>query len=775
MATKLLNLVALSSLAIMACTFGAPPTNALSTGHLHANRYVEHAPIAARKKRDQSKRCKPRPSSSLASSSATHTTTSAHSQVAAITTTHTQAAPSSTKPAAPVTTSKASSGNSGSSGSGSANLGQFGTPGHKICNAWGNGNDPSLANFKTEHVIGLYDWGVQKPANADKLGYLYMPMLWGGSKDKIDEFEAAIKPGLGQIILGFNEPNEEGQSNMSPQTAAALWKQHIQPKRSMGYKLATPAMSSRPNGFAWMQDFFKACGDECTFDFQALHYYDIGFEKLQAYLEKYHNEFNLPILLTEFADQNFNGGGQATMDEIWQFMGQALAFFDQTEWIAAACPFGVMHDLQGVNPLNLLQNPDGSPTALGSFVINDGNFGMTVKHLPPAVKQLLTLRTPQPRPTPSLSKLTGVLSSTYEDAKAKKAERGWLTLATCTLLTANAPPTIGHLYRFATRTDLENAATRRSLAEALDKAALMRESALKSCIFVGVPRTILSLANLNETIEDDVRNGLRMTSVRTVTRENVDEIVARGEALWASIYEPHAEKLRNKLGSYHPDFIGRVCLLYAHAWVGALRARVSGPPAEAPSPVDAPIMHRGIMQRVRSLGPACPRRSSSVWGIIDVRRTCRIVGMLRAACPLLNPICTALRPITHANLLVDRPSAPSSRPFASSVPFIIPEFIIQAYGTVLAPLPGGDAVQGNLSRALGSVVGTACLRAEGGVGPQLTSHVFGLLKARNVPGLSEEDYWLASDEGTEWVVRTVDKLLDVVKPELGDGPGQAKL
>ena len=103
------------------------------------------------------------------------------------------------------------------------------------------------------------------------------------------------------------------------------------------------------------------------------------------------------------------------------------------------------------------------------------------------------------------------------------------------------------------------------------------------------------------------------------------------------------------------------------------------------------------------------------------------------------------------------------------------EFIVQAYGAVLAPLPGGPAEQGNLSRALGSVVGTACLRAEGGVGPQLTSHVFGLLKARAAPGLSAEDAWLASDAGTEWVLRTVDALLDVVKPELGADEPRAKL
>ncbi|OCH88309.1 hypothetical protein OBBRIDRAFT_795358 [Obba rivulosa] len=270
-----------------------------------------------------------------------------------------------------------------------------------------------------------------------------------------------------------------------------------------------------------------------------------------------------------------------------------------------------------------------------------------VKHLPPAIKQLLALRNPNPHPGPPVSKLNEIFATTLRDAKERKAERGWLTLTTCTLLTANVPPSVGHLYRFATRDDPSNPSSRRSLQEAVGKAAWMRESALKSCIFVGVPRTILSLAALVEAAEDDVNDKLRKKSIRIATPENVEEIKARGRALWASIYEPHAEKLYNKLGSYHPDFI---------------------------------------------------------------------------------------------------------------------EFIIQAYGTVLAPLPGGDAEQGNLTRALGSVVGTACLRAEGRVGPQLTSHVFGLLKARYEEGLSDEDRWLSSDEGTEWVIRTVDAILDVVKP-----------
>lgn len=91
----------------------------------------------------------------------------------------------------------------------------------------------------------------------------------------------------------------------------------------------------------------------------------------------------------------------------------------------------------------------------------------------------------------------------------------------------------------------------------------------------------------------------------------------------------------------------------------------------------------------------------------------------------------------------------------------------------MSPFPAEDQEQGNLSRALGSVVGTACLRAETRVGPQLTSHVFGLLKARDVDGLSDGDRWLTTDEGTEWVIRSVDRIYDVARGE--ESQTEAKL
>jgi hypothetical protein len=55
----------------------------------------------------------------------------------------------------------------------------------------------------------------------------------------------------------------------------------------------------------------------------------------------------------------------------------------------------------------------------------------------------------------------------------------------------------------------------------------------------------------------DANRTFRNEYSRTATSENIETTMARGRALWHSIYEPHADKLHDKLGSYHPDFIGR--------------------------------------------------------------------------------------------------------------------------------------------------------------------------------------------------------------------------
>lgn len=68
----------------------------------------------------------------------------------------------------------------------------------------------------------------------------------------------------------------------------------------------------------------------------------------------------------------------------------------------------------------------------------------------------------------------------------------------------------------------------------------------------------------------------------------------------------------------------------------------------------------------------------------------------------------------------------------------------------------------------------SCLRAQTGVGPQVTSHIFGLRKAfedgsAEAEGQSDVEGagWLASEEGNMWLLGSVDRIVE----GLGDGTG----
>jgi len=132
------------------------------------------------------------------------------------------------------------------------------------------------------------------------------------------------------------------------------------------------------------------------------------------------------------------------------------------------------------------------------FVLFNLVIRSMVKHIPPTIKQLLTLRNLSAFVGPSSSWLDHLFDKTYTNARMKGAGTGWLVLTvhvydfqytiifltadqTCTLLTANIPSSVGHLYRFVTRSET-------NARDYVRKAALMREAALKSAIFVGVPR-----------------------------------------------------------------------------------------------------------------------------------------------------------------------------------------------------------------------------------------------------------------------------------------------
>jgi len=102
----------------------------------------------------------------------------------------------------------------------------------------------------------------------------------------------------------------------------------------------------------------------------------------------------------------------------------------------------------------------------------------------------------------------------------------------------------------------------------------------------------------------------------------------------------------------------------------------------------------------------------------------------------------------------------------------LPIFIIAAeYGALFSDPPSRET-GATVGRVLTSLVAVACLRAQTGVGPQVTSHIFGLRKAFG-DGDGEEGEkveggrWLAGDEGNVWLLGCVDRIVE----GLGRGKG----
>lgn len=155
----------------------------------------------------------------------------------------------------------------------------------------------SLINFRYRY----YSWSPDG-FNSD---LEFVPMMWG--PPQINDWNANINSTIQRLhvshVLGFNEPQEPSQSNLSPADGASLWKQYVEPLKAQGLYLGSPAPSSAPSGKTWLLQWLDACGGGCTVDFIALHWYDINSTAFIQYLQDFHDTFQRPIWVTEWACQ----------------------------------------------------------------------------------------------------------------------------------------------------------------------------------------------------------------------------------------------------------------------------------------------------------------------------------------------------------------------------------------------------------------------------------------------------------------------------------------
>ncbi|KAI0334701.1 glycoside hydrolase [Cubamyces sp. BRFM 1775] len=235
--------------------------------------------------------------------------------------------------------------------------------------AWPNSNYDDISQFLgTGKVQWYYTWGPE-PVQTD---IEFVPMLWGASQtsDWDNNINNTVQQQHVTHVLGFNEPEISGQSNLTPADAATLWKAHIEPLKGLGVKLGSPALSGAPQGKQWLQDWLTECAGGCTVDFVALHWYNINSTQFVEYLEDYHDTFQRPVWVTEWACENFSDADeQCSLQDIVNLMNVTQQFMDETSWVERYAWFGAMVNLQGVNQENALMSAQGRINALGEQYI----------------------------------------------------------------------------------------------------------------------------------------------------------------------------------------------------------------------------------------------------------------------------------------------------------------------------------------------------------------------------------------------------------------------
>jgi hypothetical protein len=173
-------------------------------------------------------------------------------------------------------------------------------------------------------------------------GVDFVPMQWGGTFTVSGDVSQV--PSTATWLLGFNEPEDANQANLTPQQAAALWPQleQIANSHTPKLKLLSPAVNycggncNETSPFTWLDQFFAACTN-CQVDALAVHWYSCSASDLQGYIRGTSSspgmtKYNKPIWLTEFA--MLGSGCAATAADEATYMTGALSYLESEPAVA---------------------------------------------------------------------------------------------------------------------------------------------------------------------------------------------------------------------------------------------------------------------------------------------------------------------------------------------------------------------------------------------------------------------------------------------------------
>lgn len=157
-------------------------------------------------------------------------------------------------------------------------------------------------------------------------------MLWGLGSDNTATWSTVATKAIASgstALLGFNEPDYSGQSNIAYADAAKGWGEYMEPFAGKA-TLVSPAVTNggSPMGLTWLKNFISSCSS-CTIDAVAIHWYNGGdAAAFKTYVQQaYTAGGNRPLWITEFQ-------ASGTTDQQNSFLQEVIPFLDSSDMVA---------------------------------------------------------------------------------------------------------------------------------------------------------------------------------------------------------------------------------------------------------------------------------------------------------------------------------------------------------------------------------------------------------------------------------------------------------
>lgn len=224
-----------------------------------------------------------------------------------------------------------------------------------------------------------YGWGRQTGGSFPYLDFnhAYNPMQWGngawnhgnGSAIPIErnhrDLQATGKP---VYLLGFNEPDQADQANMSVDDAIRRWPRLL----ARDVPVVSPAPAST-YGNTWFEEFVtKADALGYRRDYTATHWYSApSSDALVNHLTAVYNDYGRPVWLTEFGNTRWSGTATWTEAQSYNFLAEFLWRAEALTWLKRYSIFGYIEEAPGAPPP---ASPDPPEAPRSNILRHDGTL-----------------------------------------------------------------------------------------------------------------------------------------------------------------------------------------------------------------------------------------------------------------------------------------------------------------------------------------------------------------------------------------------------------------